>query len=239
MKATQEKGVGSMDKGRRRMGREVWYLLYLPIYLLLFVLVEQLVTDNYWVSWCTLDDRIPFVRQFVLIYVLWYPLMLGTTLYLLFKDRRAFVRYARSVVLGLTACMLIFLLLPSGQELRPAEVPGNDLSSRLLRLIYAADTNTNVFPSMHVVGTLAAVIAIFDSRSASLGAKWGVAALGVLINASTVLIKQHSVLDIFAGIALYALVYLAVYRLPELSRGSRLARPCAARNRRRRTEPQN
>lgn len=239
MKATQEKGVGSMDKGRRRMGREVWYLLYLPIYLLLFVLVEQLVTDNYWVSWCTLDDKIPFVRQFVLIYVMWYPLMLGTTLYLLFKDRRAFVRYARSVVLGLTACMLIFLLLPSGQELRPAEVPGNDLSAWMLRLIYAADTNTNVFPSMHVVGTLAAVIGIFDSRSAALGAKWGVAALGVLINASTVLIKQHSVLDIFAGIALYALVYLAVYRLPELNRGSRLARPCAARSRRRRTAPQS
>lgn len=238
MKATQEKGVGSMDKGRRRMGREVWYLLYLPIYLLLFVLVEQLVTDNYWVSWCTLDDRIPFVRQFVLIYVLWYPLMLGTTLYLLFKDRRAFVRYARSVVLGLTACMLIFVFLPSGQELRPAEVPGNDLSAWMLRLIYAADTNTNVFPSMHVVGTLAAVIGIFDSRSAALDAKWGVAALGVLINASTVLVKQHSVLDIFAGIALYALVYLAVYRLPELNRGSRLARPCAARHRRRRAAPQ-
>ena len=221
------------------MGREVWYLLYLPIYLLLFVLVEQLVTDNYWVSWCTLDDQIPFVRQFVLIYVMWYPLMLGTTLYLLFKDRRAFVRYARSVVLGLTACMLIFLLLPSGQELRPAEVPGNDLTAWMVRAIYAADTNTNVFPSMHVVGTLAAVIGIFDSRSASLGAKWGVAALGVLINASTVLIKQHSVLDIFAGIALYALVYLAVYRLPELYRGSRLAKTCAARNRRRRTAPQN
>ena len=109
----------------------------------------------------------------------------------------------------------------------------------MLRLIYAADTNTNVFPSMHVVGTLAAVIGIFDSRSASLGAKWGVAALGVLINASTVLVKQHSVLDILAGIALYALVYLAVYRLPELYRGSRLAKPCAARNRRRRTAPQS
>ena len=221
------------------MGRELWYLLYLPIYLLLFVLVEQLVTDNYWVSWCTLDGRIPFVRQFVLIYVMWYPLMLGTTLYLLLRDRRAFVRYARAVVLGLTACLLIFVLFPSGQNLRPAEVPGNDLSAWMVRAIYAADTNTNVFPSMHVVGTLAAVIGIFDSRSASLGAKWGVAALGVLINASTVLIKQHSVLDIFAGIALYALVYLAVYRLPELYRGSRLARPCAARSRRRRTAPQH
>ena len=227
-----------MNRMKRKFGRECWYLLYLPIYLLLFALVEHFVVDNYWVSWCTLDDRIPFVRQFVLIYVLWYPLMLGTTLYLLFRDRRSFVRYARSFVIGMTACMLIFLIFPSGQNLRPAEVPGNDLTAWMLRAIYAADTNTNVFPSMHVVGTLAAVIAIFDSRSASLGAKWGVAALGVLINASTVLIKQHSVLDIFAGIALYALVYLAVYRLPELNRGSRLARPCAARRRRRRTAPQ-
>ncbi len=227
-----------MDKMKRKFGRECWYLLYLPIYLLLFALVEHFIVDNYWVSWCTLDDQIPFVRQFVLIYVLWYPLMLGTTLFLLLKDRRAFVRYARSVVLGLTACMLIFVLLPSGQNLRPAEVPGDDLTARLLRFIYAADTNTNVFPSMHVVGTLAAVIGIFDSRSASLGAKWGVAALGVLINASTVLVKQHSVLDIFGGVMLYWLVYLLVYRLPELNRGSRLARPCAARHRRR-TAPQH
>ena len=228
-----------MDKMKRKFGRECWYLLYLPIYLLLFALVEHLVVDNYWVSWCTLDDMIPFVRQFVLVYVLWYPLMLGTTLYLLLKDRRAFLRYARSVVLGLTACMLTFVLLPSGQELRPAEVPGSDLTARLLRAIYAADTNTNVFPSMHVVGTLAAVIGIFDSRSAPRGVQWGVAALGVLINASTVLIKQHSVLDILGGVVLYWLVYLAVYRLPELNRSSRLARPCNAVRRRRRAAPQH
>ena len=228
-----------MDKMKRKFGRECWYLLYLPIYLLMFVAVEHLVVDNYWVSWCTLDDMIPFVRQFVLVYVLWYPLMLGTTLYLLLKDRRAFLRYARSVVLGLTACMLTFVLLPSGQELRPAEVPGSDLTARLLRAIYAADTNTNVFPSMHVVGTLAAVFGIFDSRSAPRGMQWGAAALGVLINASTVLIKQHSVLDILGGVVLYWLVYLLVYRLPELQRSKRLARPCnGMRNRRRRTAPQ-
>ncbi len=228
-----------MDKMKRKFGRECWYLLYLPIYLLLFALVEHLIVDNYWVSWCTLDDKIPFVRQFVLIYVLWYPLMLGTALYLLLRDRRAFVRYARSVVIALTACMLIFVLLPSGQVLRPAEVPGNDLTAWLLRAIYAADTNTNVFPSMHVVGTLAAVIGIFDSRSAPRGMQCSVALLGVLINASTVLIKQHSVLDILGGIVLYWLVYLLVYRLPELHRSSRLARPCAHVRCRRRTAPQH
>ena len=228
-----------MDKMKRKFGREIWYLLYLPIYLLMFAAVEHLIVDNYWVSWCTLDDRIPFVRQFVLVYVLWYPLMLGTALYLLFRDRRAFVRYARSAVIGLTACMLIFVLLPSGQELRPAEVPGNDLTAWMLRGIYAADTNTNVFPSMHVVGTLAAVIAIFDSRCAPRGAQWGVAALGVLINASTVLIKQHSVLDILGGVVLYWLVYLLVYRLPEKRRQRHLARPCIVHRRRRRVAPQS
>ena len=60
-----------MNRMKRKFGRECWYLLYLPIYLLLCALVEHFVVDNYWVSWCTLDDRIPFVRQFVLIYVMW------------------------------------------------------------------------------------------------------------------------------------------------------------------------
>ena len=228
-----------MDGRKRKPGKEIWYLLYLPIYLLMFALVEHFIVDNYWVSWCTLDSRIPFVRQFVLIYVMWYPLMLGTTLFLLLKDRRAFVRFARALVIGLSACMLIFVLLPSGQELRPAEVPGSDLSAWLLRAIYAADTNTNVFPSMHVVGTLAAMVAVFDSRCIPDAARWGVAALGVLINASTVLIKQHSVLDILGGVALYALVYLLVYRLPEKHRQRMLAAPCnRARRRRRSVVPQ-
>lgn len=223
---------------KQRFGREIWYLLYLPVYLLLFALVEHFIVDNYWVSWCTLDDQIPFVRQFVLLYVLWYPLMLGTALFLLCRDRRAFVRYARSAVIGLTACMLIFVLLPSGQELRPEAVPGSDLTAVLLRFIYAADTNTNVFPSMHVVGTLAAMVALFDSRCTSGAVRWGVMGLGVLINASTVLIKQHSVLDILGGIALYAVVYLLVYRLPELHRQRMLAAPCNAAHSRRRAAPQ-
>ena len=185
-------------------------LLYFPVYLLLFYLVERTVTDQYWVSWCALDDGIPFVRGFVFAYVLWYPLMLGMTLWLLFRDRRAFLRYGWTVILGLTASIAIFLIFPSGQNLRPAAVPGNDLASWLLRAIYAADTNTNVFPSMHVVGTLAAMAAAFDTPSIPRWARWGVAALGVAINASTVLIKQHSVLDILGGIVLFGIVYLVV-----------------------------
>ena len=39
-----------------------WYMLYIPVYLLLFFIVEQLVpsTCDYWVSYLPLDDLIPF-----------------------------------------------------------------------------------------------------------------------------------------------------------------------------------
>lgn len=200
----------------RRIGREAWLLIYVPIYLALFYLVEHVITDNYWVSYCPLDDKIPFVRQFVFIYVLWYPLMAGMALWLLRRDRRAFLRYGWSVAAGLTLSIAIFFIWPSGQNLRPAALPENDLASVLLRAIYAADTNTNVLPSMHVVGTLAAVRAAFEPECFDKKLpRWAVAALGLMINASTVLVKQHSLLDLLAGLALYLLIYPFIYVLPD------------------------
>ena len=194
-------------------------LLYFPVYLLLFYAVEHAVTQNYWVSWCPLDDWIPFVPSFVWFYILWYPLMIGMTLWLLVRDKRAFVRYGWTVILGLTASIAIFFLFPSGQELRPAQAPGSDPAAVLVRAIYAVDTNTNVFPSMHVVGTLAAVRAAWDTRSLSGRARWAIAVLGVLINLSTVFIKQHSALDILGGAILFAAVALPVYRLSGRRKG--------------------
>ena len=205
-----------MKPKTRRIGREAWLLIYVPIYLALFYLVEHVITDNYWVSYCPLDDKIPFVRQFVFIYVLWYPLMAGMALWLLRRDRRAFLRYGWSVAAGLTLSIAIFFIWPSGQNLRPAALPENDLASVLLRAIYAADTNTNVLPSMHVVGTLAAVRAAFEPECFDKKlSRWAVAALGLMINASTVLVKQHSLLDLLAGLALYLLIYPFIYVLPD------------------------
>lgn len=194
-------------------------MLYFPAYLALFFWAERVEREDYYLSHCFLDDWIPLAPQFVYVYVLWYPLMLGMALYLLYARRDAFCRYARAVILGLTLSIAIFFLFPSAQALRPEVLPDTGCSAALLKMIYAADTNTNVLPSMHVVGTLAAMAAAFDGARTSkpaLGraARWGVLALGLLINASTVLIKQHSALDVFAGVALFAPIYLAIYILP-------------------------
>lgn len=60
-----------------------WFMLYIPVYVLTFFAVERLVpTTGYWVSYIPWDDLIPFCEYFVVFYCMWYPLLIGTALYL-------------------------------------------------------------------------------------------------------------------------------------------------------------
>ena len=201
-----------MDVNKWRPGREAWLLLYFPVYLLLFLTAEHFITTDYWVSYCVMDDWIPFVKEFIYAYILWFPYMVGATLWLVVRDKRAFIRYAVLAMISMTACYVVYFLFPSGQELRPAAVEGKSLAAFILRIIYSADTNTNVFPSMHVVGTIVAMAGLWDTDSISRRMKWVWMVAGVLIIVSTVFVKQHSALDVIAGVVLCAVVYPLVYR---------------------------
>ena len=187
-------------------------MLYFPVYLLLFLTAEHFITTDYWVSYCVMDDWIPFVKEFIYAYILWFPYMVGATLWLVVRDKRAFIRYAVLAMISMTACYVVYFLFPSGQELRPAAVEGKSLAAFILRIIYSADTNTNVFPSMHVVGTIVAMAGLWDTDSISRRMKWVWMVAGVLIIVSTVFVKQHSALDVIAGVVLCAVVYPLVYR---------------------------
>ena len=63
--------------------RELKYALWLPLYLLAFVLVEHLPQTSYWPTQLPLDSAIPFCEWFVLFYCAWYPLLVAVGLYLL------------------------------------------------------------------------------------------------------------------------------------------------------------
>ena len=187
--------------------------LYLPVFLAAFFLLEHYVDgdSDYWVSYLPLDDRIPFLEGFVLAYCLWYPLLLVVGLWLMVKDAPAFCRYMYVLILGFSLSLLFCAVFPNGQNLRPAVFPRDNFCTRLLALIYAADTNTNVMPSMHVIGAAAAVFGVFDSRTVGHWTRAAVVIVAVLICASTVFVKQHSVLDIVVGAAVCVPLYFGVY----------------------------
>lgn len=169
---------------------------------------------EYYVVYTPLDDWIPFCEWFILPYVCWYGYMFVVGMYLMTQDRGEFLRCCVFVFGGLSLCLLICTVFPNGQNLRPKVFPRENLLTSLIQGIYAADTNTNVLPSMHVLGSLAIHTAVHRSQTPILrkrGVRLASLILCVLICISTVFVKQHSVLDGLAAIVLFVPLDVWIY----------------------------
>ena len=91
------------------------YLLYIPIYLVGFFVVEAIVDGScdYWVSYAPLDDLIPFTDWFVIPYELWYPFMAVVGFYLLFElilDISGYLYFLVYLFLGLVCTIILPLV---------------------------------------------------------------------------------------------------------------------------------
>ncbi|MBR6633429.1 MAG: diaminopimelate dehydrogenase [Clostridia bacterium] len=188
------------------------YLLIVPVYLVYFFIAERIVTEGDFISYIPLDDSIPFVEAFVIPYVLWYPLIFGVGIALLLTDDDGFKRYMLFVGISFFSILTLNIIFPNAQELRPDPLPRHNFFTEIIELIYKADTNTNVIPSMHVVGAIGATVAVFYSKSFNRWWRTGVMALSVLTTLSTVLIKQHSVLDVITALPYGAVVALICFK---------------------------
>jgi membrane-associated phospholipid phosphatase len=204
-----------MFKWIKKNPHAYWALL-LPYIIFLYFLPEYLVTDNYWVSYISLDDLIPFFPPFVVFYCLWFPMLFFTGLWLLLRDGQGFKRFMVFCAAAYTISAAIFILFPNGQDLRPAVFESQTVFTRIIGGLYAVDTNTNVLPSMHVVLCVGVMFCICGTKTIRLKIiKPLVVLLNILIILSTVFIKQHSVLDIFTGLPYGALIYGLTYILTD------------------------
>lgn len=199
---------------RRLPWRDLKYALWLPPYLLLFLLLEHLPGRGYWATQLPVDGYIPFCEWFVIPYCLWYPLLVAVGLYVLGRDRGAFRRYMAFLGAAFLLSEVIWLVLPNGQDLRPAVLPRENALTALVAGLYRLDTNTNVFPSVHVLGAMGAWLAMGDCAGPDRRRRrltWAVGLLAALICLSTLFIKQHAVLDVVGGLLLGCLLARAVY----------------------------
>lgn len=185
--------------------------MFFVVFVAAFFIIEKVSpTEGYWVTDLPIDDKIPFIPQFIIFYVMWYPLFAVMGLPLMILDGSAFKRYMYFMMAGLSLSLVFCVLVPNGQNLRPENMKITGFSTWLLSKIWAADTNTNVLPSMHVIGCIGAVIGAFDSKIYKKW-RWLIVVLAVLISASTVFVKQHGVLDAVGAIALAIPLFFAVY----------------------------
>lgn len=187
--------------------------LYWPVFGLLFYYAEHFFRPAHWnVIHCRLDDYIPFCEFFLIPYLFWFVFLIGIHAYTLFYDRAAFQKLMRFITLSYTAALLIFFLYPSAQLLRPAVFPRDNLLTHLMGGFYRLDTNTNVCPSLHVIGSVAVWSAARETRLFhQRGWRLFFHLATTLICVSTVFLKQHSVLDLIAGMVVCLIAYIPVY----------------------------
>ena len=145
-------------------------------------------------------------------------LLAGTQIWSLFASKKDFLRLAFVMFLGNTICLGIYWIAPNGISLRPDTVPDN-IWGWMVGLLYQADTPTNVCPSIHVSSSVAIALTGWNSELLK-GNKWlrlFLAVWTVLICASTLFIKQHSIIDVFWG-TVVSLVLFGVLCLIETIR---------------------
>lgn len=189
--------------------KHVKLLLYWPIYGLLFLFVERFYSPGaYYSMHCALDDWIPFNELFLIPYLFWFVFLTGMLLYTFLYDTDCFSRMMWFIILTYTTALAVYFIFPTCQQLRPAQFPRDNILTRFMGWFYGFDTNTNVCPSIHVIGSLAVMFAAWHTPAFRSGG-WRRAfdLTAILICISTVFVKQHSVLDVLAALPVCAMAY--------------------------------
>ena len=198
---------------RPEIRRNLLLAAFWPVFGICFYALEWLVPGRqYHVMYHPLDDAIPFCELFLIPYLFWFVFMVGSYVYAFFADPEAFRRMMLFTIVTYGGGLVMFVLFPTCQNLRPVVFQRDNILTQLMAWFYTCDTSTNVCPSLHVCGSLAAAFGLMDTRRFSAPRrKRVVMGIALTICISTVFVKQHSIIDTVCGFLFSGYAWLLVY----------------------------
>lgn len=187
--------------------------IYAVFYMIAFFYLEQRNGAVHEIHF-GIDAYIPFCEVFIIPYLMWFGYVAFTVCFLCVKDQEESEKLVSFLMAGMTIFIVVSAIYPNGHHLRPAVFPRDNVFTRMIAVLYASDTPTNVLPSIHVYNSIAIMIAVWRSKcfkDHKLITGF-MLVLGVSIIFSTVLIKQHSMIDVLLAFILSGLMYSICYR---------------------------
>lgn len=196
------------------------WLLFWPIFGFLFSVIERGIPFRRYISvQCSLDALIPFNELFLLPYLFWFVFLAGMLLFSFLYDTASFRRMMQFIFFTYTVTLILYMLFPNAQHLRPLVFERDNVLTRFMSFYYAMDTNTNVCPSIHVLGSVAVMLCALHSPRVTTAWRIFCVIMCILISFSTVFVKQHSIIDVFAAAILSVIGYFVVYRIKGKAQG--------------------
>ena len=147
-----------------------------------------------------LDKEIPFIPQFIYIYNLFYPFIFIAFYYLFKKDENTYYQGIIAGIIGFLLCDMIYLYYPTIM-LRPP-IPNNIdfLTEFIVKITYFFDEPAlNCFPSIHCLFCFQIIFSYLKTRSINTKHKILGITISLLTIISTILVKQHYILDIISA----------------------------------------
>ena len=145
-----------------------------------------------------LDSQIPFIPAFSLIYVLAFVQWVVGFILIARDSRELCYKVLSGEIIAKLICMVIYIIVPTTMT-RP-EITGSGFLSDFVQFIYKVDTPDNLLPSLHCFESWLCFRGAMWMKSTGKGYKYFSFVFTLLVFASTVLVKQHVVIDIVAGV---------------------------------------
>lgn len=182
------------------------FMISIPILNIIYGILNNASRGAYSLV-CTLDEITPFLKIFIMPYIVWYPYIFLIMVYICFKNKKVYYKILFCLDVGFIVSYVMFYFFQTTVP-RP-EILQNDILSKLVQLIYASDKPFNCFPSLHVLTTYFVMkglsmvdIDVKFKRYANI--------VGVLIILSTIFIKQHVIMDVIFAILLGEIILTIV-----------------------------
>ena len=180
---------------------------YARIPLALLVIINLIVYEGtqflmlhakHWELALPLDGRIPFRPAWMVIYILAYLQWAVGYVMIARESRERCYRVFMGEIIAKFICGLFFIVMPTRIE-RPS-VEGSGFIAWFTRLVFSADLPGNLFPSIHCLESCFCFRGAIGMKRAPRWYAPAMLALTLLVFASTLLVKQHVLVDIPAGI---------------------------------------
>lgn len=151
----------------------------------------------------SIDHMIPFTPFMMSVYVLAYVVWIVGFIVIGRESREVCYEVLTAEQIAKLCCLVAFIAIPT-TIIRP-EVTGTGFFQWLSRLIYSMDSPDNLLPSVHCLENWICFRGAMKCKKVGKGYKIFMFVAAILVFASTLMVKQHVVLDVVAAIVVVEL----------------------------------
>ena len=146
------------------------------------------------------DRSIPFVPEFLVIYFGCYVFWAVNYILIARQDRRSVYQFFTGDFISRCVCLVSFLAFPTTNT-RPL-ITGSGLWNQAALWLYSIDAADNLFPSIHCLVSWFCYLGIRGRKEIPRWYQSVSMVIAILVFASTLLTKQHVIVDVAGGVLL-------------------------------------